>query len=129
MIFKIGKSTTLFSVLVILLVANNFEVEARKRTTLRDMSVHQLRNIKCEGGILEVCNYIGSYCHAEILTSRKRRDTVDKEKNSSCKICREICYNKNYWIINKLEKIFAKTETSKLQNQQKLFNQYVRLTH
>ena len=39
------------------------------------MSVHQLRNIKCEGGILEVCNYIGSYCHAEILTSRKRRDT------------------------------------------------------
>ena len=34
----------------------------------------RLRNMKCEGRILQVCNYLESYCHADI-PFRSKRDT------------------------------------------------------
>ena len=39
------------------------------------MSVEQLRNIKCKGNILKACKKIGTYCHTDILTHRRKRDT------------------------------------------------------
>jgi len=38
--------------------------------------------VRCVGTLRRVCNYIGSRCHAEVLSGRKRRSITDAQQEA-----------------------------------------------
>merc|ERR1719354_1068401 len=79
------------SILVVLMVSRNTKVDAGR---LREVTIEDIQRIECKGTVYHACNYIGSYCHAEVLNNRRKRSTTDNKKSHHCKLCRIICYNK-----------------------------------
>ena len=35
--------------------------------------------MRCQGTLEKICNYLGSYCHAEVITYKKKRSGLDGE--------------------------------------------------
>jgi len=98
MMIQITKYFALFviaSTLLIISMDDKNQVQSRRLRL-------NLRKFKCGARNQKICNHLGSFCHAEVITLRKRRSISQNQgnrrrlrKQNKCHFCKKVCWN-NY---------------------------------